>query len=225
MKARILILLCFLLCGARAVAGGGTELGGIVSLEFNKSLPRHFNISLEEELRFDHDHPNFDRWLNSLGVDYDFYRGRMSVGLRGDYIRRYNNDGFFENRVRTALVFSYSEQYHRFKLSYRSKIQSSFMDESTASHRVNPLLNWRNRLSVAYQLPNSRFKYALSSELFWLLNDPKYPGLEDLRTTFAVDYRLSRRHYLSVFVRMDHELSGKNPKDVFYLGMAFKMKY
>ena len=107
MKARILILLCFLLCGARAVAGGGTELGGIVSLEFNKSLPRHFNISLEEELRFDHDHPNFDRWLNSLGVDYDFYRGRMSVGLRGDYIRRYNNDGFFENRVRTALVFSY----------------------------------------------------------------------------------------------------------------------
>ena len=72
---------------------------------------------------------------------------------------------------------------------------------------------------------NSRFKYAASTELFWLTNDPKKGGLDNLRTVLSVDYRLSRRYYFSAFARMDNDLWVNEPVDRFYFGLTFKAKY
>ena len=143
----------------------------------------------------------------------------------GDYIRRHNDRGYYENRVRLGLQVTYTEEYRRFKFQVRSKAMATFFDERTGEHRVNPRLYWRNRLKVTYQPMNSRFKYALSTELFWLTNDPKKGGLDNLRTVLSVDYRLSRRYYLSAFARMDNDLWVNEPVDRFYFGLTFKAKY
>lgn len=202
-----------------------TDLGGIVSGEFSTGLGGPFGLSVEEELRFDHNCSQFDRWLNSVGVDYTCLHNRMNIGLTADYIRRHNDKGYFENRGRLGLQVTYSEEYRRFKFQGRSKLIGTFMDERTGEHRVNPRLYWRNRLKVTYQRPNSRFKYSLSAELFWLTNDPKGSYLDNLRTVVAVDYRLARRYSLSAFVRMDNDLQVKEPVDRFYLGLTVKGKY
>jgi hypothetical protein len=72
---------------------------------------------------------------------------------------------------------------------------------------------------------NSRWKYALSTELFWLANDPKKGGLDNLRTVLSVDCRLARRYTLSAFARMDNDLWVNNPVDRFYFGLTLKAKY
>lgn len=202
-----------------------TDFGGIVSAEASVALPANFGLSVEEELRFDHNFTQFDRWLNSVGVDYTCLHNRMNIGLTADYIRRYNDKGYFENRGRLGVQVTYSEEYRRFKFTVRSKVLGTFFDERTGDHRVNPRIYWRNRLKVTYQPMNSRWKYALSTELFWLTNDPKKGGIDNLRTVFSVDYRLSRRHYISAFVRVDNELGVKAPVDLFYVGLTFKAKY
>ncbi len=202
-----------------------TDLGGIVSAEFSTDLGHDFGLSVEEELRFDNRCTEFDRWLNSLGVDYTFWRNRMKVGLMGDYIRRHNDEGYYENRWRIGAQLTYSESFRHFKFAYRTKLLSTFYDERTGEHRVNPKLYWRNRLQISYQQPNSRFKYALSAELFWLLNDPQNSVVDNLRTVASVEYRLTRRHYLMAFIRMDNDLQVKEPIDRFYFGLNFRMKY
>lgn len=202
-----------------------TDFGGILSAELSTDLPAHFGLSVEEELRFDHNCTEFNRWLNSVGVDYTFGHNRMKLGLSGDYIRRANDEGYYENRYRLGVQLTYSETYHRFKFSFRTRLLSTFFDEQTGEHRVNPRLYWRNRLQATYQMPDSRFKYALSAELFWLTNDPKNSVVDRLRTVATVEYRLSRRHYLSAFVRMDNDLQMKEPVDRFYLGLTLKAKY
>ena len=202
-----------------------TDLGGIVSAECSVELPAKFSLSVEEELRFDNGCTQFDRWLNSVGVDYTFWHNRMKFGLTGDYIRRANDEGYFENRYRLGAQLTYTETYHHFKFTMRTKLLSTFYDERTGEHRVNPKLYWRNRLLVTYQQPNSRFKYALSTELFWLTNDPKNRIIDNLRTVASVEYRLTRRHYLSAFVRMDNDLQVKEPVDQFWLGLCFEAKY
>ena len=202
-----------------------TDFGGIVSAEASVALPANFGLSVEEELRFDHNFTQFDRWLNSVGVDYTCLHNRMNIGLTADYIRRHNDKGYFENRGRLGVQVTYSEGYRRFKFTVRSKVLGTFFDERTGDHRVNPRIYWRNRLKVTYQPMNSRWKYALSTELFWLTNDPKKGGIDNLRTVFSVDYRLSRRHYISAFVRVDNELGVKAPVDLFYVGLTFKAKY
>ena len=202
-----------------------TDFGGIVSAEAEVGLPANFGLSVEEELRFDHNFSQFDRWLNSVGVGYSCLHNRMNIGLTADYIRRHNDRGYYENRGRVGLQVTYTEEFRRFKFQVRSKLLGTFFDEQTGEHRVNPRLYWRNRFKVTYQKPNSRFKYSLSAELFWLTNDPKGSYVDNIRTVFAVDYRLARRYSLSAFARMDNDLQVKEPVDRFYFGLTLKAKY
>ena len=224
---RLLFILTFLSLSVVTLAQSErkTDVGGILSAEFSMDLPANFGLSVEEELRFDHNCTQLDRWLNSVGVDYTFWHNRMKFGLTGDYIRRANDKGYYENRYRLGTQLTYTETYHHFKFSLRTKLLSTFFDERTGEHRVNPKLYWRNRLQATYQMPNSRFKYALSVELFWLTNNPKGSFVDNLRTVASVEYRLTRRHYLTAFARMDNDLQVKEPVDRFYFGLVFKMKY
>ena len=224
---RLLTIALLLLLSASLFAQSErtTDFGGIVSAEAEAALGGPFGLSVEEELRFDHDFTQFDRWLNSVGVDYTCLHNRMNIGLTADYIRRHNDRGYYENRGRLGLQVTYTEEWRRFKFQVRSKAIGTFLDERTGEHRVNPRLYWRNRLKVVYQQPNSRFKYALSTELFWLTNDPKKGGLDNLRTVLSVDYRLARQYSLSVFARMDNDLQVNAPVDRFYFGMTFKAKF
>lgn len=224
-RLTVIAVLFFAVATSFAQSERTTDFGGIASAELEVGLPANFGLSVEEELRFDHNCTELNRWLNSLGVDYTFLHNRMKLGLEGDYIRRANDRGYYENRYRLGLHLTYSETYHRFKFSVRSKLLSTFYDELTGDHRVNPKLYWRNRLQVTYQMPNSRFKYALSAELFWLTNDPKGSYVDNLRTVASVEYRLARQYYLSAFVRMDNDLQVKAPVDLFYFGLNFRAKY
>ena len=225
MKRLLLIVLLLASVGGFAQSERTTDFGGIVSAEAEAGLGGPFGLSVEEELRFDHNCSQFDRWLNSVGMDYTCLHNRMNIGLTTDYIRRHNDDGYYENRGRLGVQVTYTEDYRRFKFQGRSKLIGTFFDESTGNHRVNPRLYWRNRLKVTYQKPNSRFKYALSAELFWLTNDPKKSGIDNLRTVLSVDYRLSKRYSLSAFARMDNDVQVKEPVDRFYFGLTMKAKY
>lgn len=225
MKRLLLIALLTATLTAFSQSERTTDFGGIVSGELSVGLGGPFALSVEEELRFNNNFTQFDRWLNAVGVDYSCLHNRMNIGLTADYIRRYNDAGYYENRGRLGLQVTYTESFRNFKFQGRSKLIGTFMDENTGEHRVNPKLYWRNRLKVTYQYPNSRFKYSLSAELFWLTNDPKGSYLDNLRTVFTVDYRLARRYALEAFVRMDNDLQVKKPVDRFYVGLTFKAKY
>ena len=225
MKRLLFIALVLASVAAVGQSKRTTDFGGIVSAEGEIGLGGPWGLSVEEELRFDHNFTQFDRWLNSVGVDYTCLHNRMNIGLTGDYIRRHNDKGYFENRGRIGLQVTYTEEFRRFKFQVRSKLLGTFFDERTGEHRVNPRLYWRNRFKVTYQRPNSRFKYSLSAELFWLTNDPKGSFVDNIRTVFAVDYRLARRYSLSAFVRMDNDLQVKEPVDRFFLGLTLKAKY
>lgn len=201
-----------------------TDFGAILSGKFDANLTDRWAIEIEEELRFDHNCTQFDRWLNEVTVEYPFLHNRMHVGLTGGYIRRHNDKDYYENRWRVGMDVNYAETFRRFKFSFRSRIMATFRDETIADYRVNPKLYWRNRLQASYQAPNSRFKYSLSVELHWLLNDPKASVVDNIRTVLSVDYRLSRRQHLEFSARMDNDIQVTKPVDRFYFGITYQYK-
>ena len=70
-----LIAIVFLLVSSAAFAQSErtTDFGGILSAEAEVGLKGPFGMSVEEELRFDHSCTQFDRCLNSVGVDYSCF--------------------------------------------------------------------------------------------------------------------------------------------------------
>ena len=229
MSSRLHIVLLSLLLGwaisSFAQSERSTDFGVILDAKYESGLVGKLDIEVEEELRFDHNCTQLDRWLNSVTIEYPFLHNRMHVGLTGGAIRRHNDKGYFENRARVGLDVTYAETYRRYKFSYRSRLMTTFRDERTGDYRVNPKMYWRNRFQVAYQMPNSRFKYTFSTELHWLLNDPQASVIDNIRTVLTVDYRLSRRQTLSLSGRMDNDIQVKEPVDRFYLGLTYQLKY
>lgn len=205
-------------------SGRTSDFGAILGAKFETNLTKNLGLEIEEEVRFDHNCTQFDRWLNEVTIDYPFLHNRMHVGLTGGAIRRYNNKHFYENRFRVGLDVTYAETWQRFKFAIRSRLMSTFRDETVGDYRVNPKTYWRNRFQVTYQMPNSRFRYQLSTELHWLVNDPQASVIDNIRTVFTVDYRLSRREHLGVSIRMDNDIQVKQPVDRFYLGLTYQYK-
>ena len=205
-------------------SGRTSDFGAILSAKYDTDLTGKLAIEVEEELRFDHNCTQFDRWLNSVTLEYPFLHNRMHVGLSGGYIRRYNDRNFYENRTRIGLDVNYAETWRRYKFSFRTRLMTTFRDERLGDYRVNPKMYWRNRFQVAYQMPYSRFKYELSTELHWLVNDPKASVIDNIRTVFTVDYRLSRREDLEFSIRMDNDIQVTEPVDRLYLGFTYHYK-
>ena len=202
-----------------------SDLGAIVGAKYETPLAGDLALQVEEELRFEGwNGAHLDRWLNELTVEYPFLHRRMHVGLSGGAIRRYNDRGYFENRARLGVDVTYAETYRRFKFSYRSRLMATFRDERIGDYRVNPKCYWRHRLQAVYQMPGSRFKYALSTELHWLVNDPKACVVDNLRTVLTVNYRLTRRQSISAFLRLDNDFHVKQPVDRLYLGITYHLK-
>ena len=220
----LLILLLAIVAAGRAQSERRSDFGTIAGAEVEVGLGDGFGLAVEEELRFDNNSTQLDRWLNGVSLDYAFLHKRMKASVGVDYIRRHNDKGYYENRGRLAGQLTYTESVHYFKLSLRTKLVATYFDEQTGDHRVDPKLYWRNRFQVTYQVPKSRFKYALSTELFWLVNDPKNCIVDNLRTTASVDYRVARHNTLSAFFRMENELQVSKPVDRFYVGLSYKLK-
>ena len=205
-------------------SGRSGDFGAILSAKYDTDLTRRLALEVEEELRFDHNCTQFDRWLNSVALETPFLHNRMHVGVSGGVIRRYNDKNFYESRARLGVDVTYSETWRHYKFSIRSRLMTTFRDERVGDYRVNPRMYWRNRFQAVYQLPNSRFKYVLSTELHWLVNDPKASIIDNIRTVFTVDYRLSRREHLGFSIRMDNDIQVKEPVDRLYLGFTYHYK-
>lgn len=227
-SSRHILLLSFILLFATASEAQSErqqDMGLIVGAQISADLTGNMSLEAEEEIRFDHNAMQFDRWLTQVGLDYSFLHNRMHVGVFGSAIRRHNDHDYYENRGRLGIDVSYSESIRRFKLSYRTRFTSTFLDEQTGLHRINPKIYWRNQLKATYQMPGSRFKYSLSTELHWPINDPKHHRPDNLRTVFTADYRVSRHHSVAASLRLDDDLFINQPVDRLYVGLCWKMKY
>ena len=219
------ILLCAFLLPKTAAAQETTDLGAMLSAEYQQNVFRNTDISVKEELRFDNKFSQFARSKTSLSVDYKFPRYGFKIGGGVYYINKYTKKHIYKNRYRFVVNLSYRYDYRNWKFGYRMRFQWLFHDEARGYYNYTPDFYWRNRLSVAYQRPNSRYKYSLSGEIYSLLNNDRRFDFERVALTADVSYRLTRRQYLSVFIRDDRDIMIDD--DLFriiYFGVSWKFK-
>lgn len=206
------------------------NLGVVVDAEYSTPIIGDVTIAVEEELRFkSYGGFHLDRWLNEMSLEaplnIPMLGKRLHLGGQLGYQRHFDDEQYYDNRFRWGVNLSYYETFRRFKFTYRTRLLCTYRDERTGDYRVNPKWYWRNKLQASYQMPGSRFKYTLASELFWKLHpEARYSFVDQLRTTLTVNYRLSRRQYLSAFFRMDNDLQVKEPMDTFFLGVGYEFK-
>ena len=223
------------LATATAVAQSETDWGCILRAEYQVNIGKHLNLPIrndklgilvKEDLRFENNMSKYARSKTTLGVDYKFSRLGIKLGAGFEYINRYTNKYIYRNRYRYFFSLSYEYDYRNWEFNFRTRFITMYNDESTGYYNYKAHYYWRNKLEVSYKQPNSRFKYSLSGETYSEVNKDRDLQLSTMMYEGSVDYRLTRRQYLSAFVR--------DYKDVFiesdqirtvYIGIGWKFKH
>lgn len=220
------LLLCLYIIPNVATAQNTTDYGAILRAEYENNFYGNYNVWVKEDLRFDHDFSKYSRSKTTLGIDYKFARYGIKVGAGFEYVNKYTESRIFRNRYRLFVKASYKYAYHNWEFGYRTRFLMMYRDEATGYYNYTPLLSWRNKLQVSYQRRFSRFKYSLSGELYSDFNKDKRLQLNTLMFEGDVEYRLTRRQYLTVFVRDYREIyiESDQIRTVFF-GIGWKFKH
>lgn len=221
-KTFIFLIICIL--SYLTVNSQSTDFGGILAVEIEKDLNKYFEISFEEEIKFNHCLTQYDRFKSTINVNYHFLNEHFKAGISFEYINKMNDYRVFQNRYRINFALGYYEKIRQYRLNYRIKFQNTFKDELRGEYRINPEMYLRNKAEVGYLFINKPIKLTLSTEFFWRINHPEKNIIDNIRTIVAIDYRLKKQHSLTFFVRADNEVQVNNPENIFYLGIIYKLK-
>ena len=220
------LLLCLYIIPNVATAQNTTDFGAILRAEYENNFYGNYNVWVKEDLRFDHDFSKYSSSKTTLGIDYKFARYGIKVGAGFEYVNKYTESRIFRNRYRLFVRASYKYAYHNWEFGYRTRFLMMYRDEATGYYNYTPVLSWRNKLQVSYQRRFSRFKYSLSGELYSNFNKDKRLQLNTLMFEGDVEYRLTRRQYLTVFMRDYREIyiESDQIRTVFF-GIGWKFKH
>ena len=220
------VLLLLFLSPKFVTAQNTTDFGAILQAEYENNIYGNYNVWVKEDLRFDNDFSKYSRSKTTLGFDYKFVRYGIKIGAGFDYINKYTEKHVFRNRYRFFVNASYKYKYRNWEFGYRMRFLTMYREERTGYYNYEPEFSWRNKLSVSYQRPYSRYKYTLFGELYSDVNRDKQLELSTLLLAGEVDYRLTRRQHLTFFVRdyRDIYIESDQIRTV-YFGLGWKFKH
>lgn len=190
-----------------------------------------FDLGAETELRTIYGLQLIDRW--SLGFDagykpLSFLKLSFGYNLMNVLDQKYSN---YQFRNRFNLSATGKIKTGRLSFTLRERLQLTTKDESNRiktdgtidTYKINPALMWRNRLLAEYNIPNSKLTPSLSAESFYELNNPDGNSFTKMRYTLAMDYKLNKKNYLTIYgvynngLGTDDDDSGK-----YILGISYK---
>ena len=222
-------LTAFLLISISVNAQKTTDFGGMITAGYQYDFANYYEVWAKEDLRFDNNFSQYSRSKTSFGLDYKLLKYRLlkgfKMGVAVDYINKYTDNHLYRNRYRLSFHFTYKYDYRNWRFAFRTRYQMMMHDETRGYYNYKIQHMWRNRLSVEYHERNSRWSYGVSGELY-TGSDVGDLFLESVLLIGNVDYRLTRRQYLSAFIRdyRDIYIESDQIRTV-YIGFGWKFKH
>ena len=202
-----------------------TDVGSMFSVELKKRLGQKFDVSLEEELRLMTNNSNgFDRWVNTVGVDYSIISKKLKAGLYYSHLYLNNSNKYYENRYRYSFSLIYKESFGKYTVSWRGRVQGTCRDENVGEYKINPKYVLRNKLEVEYLIRGSRWKPYLFTETTNTLNDPIGNEIYKIRFQGGSSCRLDRTTYLEFFLRWNEYIVMPDPR-VISIGVGYRKNF
>lgn len=201
------------------------DWGTAIEVGFSKKLARKLDVGISQEFRLKDQASNLYRSASQLGIEYSFLRKICKVGLFGTFIRRENDQKQFENQYRLGAELSAKADLGSFNYSWRTRLLSTYRNESLGSYKVNPRLSLRNRFQIDYSFFSLPLRPYLSCEPFIYLNAQGGAYLDNLRYRIGTDYRVNKRSSWDIGLRFDQEVQVTNPSHFLSLDIGYKYKF
>ncbi|MGB1247542.1 MAG: DUF2490 domain-containing protein [Chitinophagales bacterium] len=181
-----------------------------VSLE--KELYKKIDLEITEQVRFDNNIGNFDRWINEAGLTYKpfkFYRIGFSYRLV------YKEQGDISHRINLINQFKY--KINDLSLSYRLNLQRYFEANTPADY------TWRNKIAVEYEI-NKHLTPFVAAELFYNFNY-RFNDFNEYRFSAGLKHNIKKRHRLDYVFILNKQFNVEAPDTDLVLKLAYKFTF
>ena len=231
------------------------DFGMWYELGVEKKLTRKWSLGLEGEFRTRNNSKTADRWSAGISGEYKLMKGlKASAGYIMLYDNNaekltFNSSGdpkkwtpsYWGIRHRVNLSLSGNVDWGRFSFALRERWQYTYRpeakekkyaftyddDDYLSGYNLESVKGkgksvLRSRLQVDYDIAGCKIDPFANIELFTDKN-----GIEKTRYQLGVDYKIQKKHVLSLTYRYQH-ISGDdddNEVDCHLIGLGYKYKF
>ena len=222
-KIFLLIAFSLLLLSNRAIS---QDLYGLwTGVEVTKPLSNSLSVSVSPELRTTTSPFVVDDMLLEASIAFKPLKWLQIVGGYR-YSRFYESD--FDDRFnghRYSIAMRPKFDLGRFSFSYRGQYQRSMIYWYDMGYSIETKDNFRNRLQITYDVPNSKVEPFASGELYYDLTSGKQKEFSRLRVRAGVTYPLNKRNEIEVFVQYQTKLNAKTHETSYVLGIFYNFSF
>lgn len=202
-----------------------TDLG----LGIEKGITKHWDVSLEEDLRLNNNDHNLDRWGSALSTSYEVLPKWLKVSAEYDFLADWNGYGkdYFTYRHRWSIGagVKHNAFVKRLDLSFKAKFQQTFRTETYKSYAWNPKDYLRMKVGIDYKIKKTPFSPYLQAEMFYSLNNDEGNTIDNMRYTGGVTYKISKHHSIDVAFQIDNAMNVADPEDRYMLCAFYHYKF
>ncbi|SDC30820.1 DUF2490 domain-containing protein [Williamwhitmania taraxaci] len=198
----------------------GLWTGADISQKLNKRI----SLNLAGELKFKDTLTKVDEFLTEFGLGVKI---NSHFDLFGGYRlgRSAEEDAFYTNH-RFTVGAKTDWDISRLKVVYNMRYEFEFAEVYTNGYNLEESKRVRGRVSVEYNLPNSKLTPFFSAELFYDMSPNKEREFNRIRYRLGSDFAINKRNKLEVFAQYQKNMNAKTDKSSMVLGLfySFEMK-
>lgn len=230
-KYRLLVV-ALILFGVTKLSAQGESYGTWTDIEIQKDFGK-LNIGAETELRTIYDLRLIERWSIGMNASYQIIKP-IKVGIGYEFMNNLDTKYFnYQFRNRLNAFTSGKLKFDHFTFLLKEKLQVTYKDDSKRikddgtidTYKINPEWEWRNKLSISYNIPKCRITPLFSVESFYELNDPDGNNFDNLRYTLEFSYKINKRNYIEVFGLINSAINSSDECGKYILGVGYNFSF
>ncbi|UKN01096.1 DUF2490 domain-containing protein [Paracrocinitomix mangrovi] len=180
--------------------------GGTVNFKFNKLL----SLDVTEQVRFNNNISSYKKSFTQVGLKINLPKG---FGIVPAYRFNVEAGGVLDHRLSLDGTYKWDKKGFPLTVGYRMRFQHKFIDTKTY---------WRNKVKLGWKLSKLVDPF-MAYELFFRFN-----GKNEFRVsrfTVGLDWRITKRFYVSTYYRLQDDIFVKNPERQHIIGLMLDYKF
>lgn len=222
---KIFLLIAFSLLLLSNSAISQDVYGLWTGVDVTKPLSNSLSVSVSPELRMTTSPFVVDDMLLEANIAFKPLKWLQLIGGYR-YSRFYESD--FDDRFnghRYSIAIRPKLELGRFALTYRGQYQRSMIYWYDLGYSIETKDNFRNRLQIAYDIPNAKVEPFVMGELYYDLTSGKQREFNRLRVRTGVSYPLNKRNEIEVFGQYQTKLNSNTLETSYVLGLFYSFSF
>jgi len=193
------------------------------NIEVSKEVIDNFELSYAQEIRFNKNASSFDKAFAEFGARYKINK-YVKLGLDYRFYRNQQQDGDYENQQGWAAKVNTKYKIDRFTIKYKLQFQNKDEDFWANDSKNGNVFNLRNELSLSYNIPKTKFKPQISTELFRRYYEGN-SAFNKMKIGADVTYPIKKWLDIDVGYTYDRELNTTKPASIHIVEAGFKFNF